>query len=172
MQAPTRIILSTLLAMLVSLLWISPEAGASGPSTITKGSSVAFEYTLTVEGGNEILDSNVGGPPLTYKHGAGEIIPGLEKAMEGMKVGESKHVVVAPEDAYGPVIEQAIIKVEKEKLPAEVRKAGSPVMLNTPDGRSLRGVVTEVGESEATVDFNHPLAGKTLVFDVKIVEIK
>ncbi|MEE9543316.1 MAG: FKBP-type peptidyl-prolyl cis-trans isomerase, partial [Thermodesulfobacteriota bacterium] len=84
--------------------------------TVTAGKDVSIEYTLTLEG-KEVVDSNVGGEPLVLTHGSGLIISGLEKALEGMKVGETKQVTVSPDEGYGPVNPEALQEVKKEDVP-------------------------------------------------------
>lgn len=139
--------------------------------SIAEGRTVSVEYTLTLQD-KKVLDTNKGGQPLTFVYGAKQIIPGLEKEMAGMKIGESKNVTVKPEEGYGPVIEQAIIEVDKDKLPDEAWQVGAHVQGQGPDGRVVRGQVTTLQEDKATVDFNHPLAGKTLYFEVKVLDIQ
>jgi FKBP-type peptidyl-prolyl cis-trans isomerase SlyD len=139
--------------------------------TITTGKTVSIEYTLTLEN-NEVVDTNVGSDPLTYVQGSSQIIPGLENDLEGMKVGDTKNVTVKPEDGYGPVIKEAIVEVKKEQLPAGACEVNAQVQAQGPDGQMLRGRVTELKDEIAIIDFNHPLAGKTLVFDVKILDIQ
>lgn len=139
--------------------------------TITAGKTVSIEYTLTLDN-EEVVDSNVGEDPLTYVQGSGQIIPGLETAMEGMKVGDTKQVTIKPEDGYGPVIPEAIVEVNKEQLPEAARHVDAMVQAHGPDGQVLQGRVTEIKEDKAVVDFNHPMAGKTLSFEVKVLNIQ
>ena len=139
--------------------------------TIAEGKTVSIEYTLTLED-KEVIDTNVGGQPLTYVHGSNQIIPGLEKAMLGMQVGDSRNVTVEPEEGYGHTIEEAIIEVEKEQLPPEVFKVGAQVQGQGQEGQVVRGQVTGIDGDTAVIDFNHPLAGKTLFFDIKVLDIK
>lgn len=140
-------------------------------SSIAKGKKVSFEYTLFLEN-QEKIAGNIGQEPLIYEHGAQEIIPGLERALEGMKSGDRKKITIKPEDGYGPLVNEAIVEVETAKLPRESRAAGAMVQLNMPDGEALEGLVTRVDGAKATVDFNHPLAGKTLYFDVKVLAVQ
>ena len=140
-------------------------------SAIQEGSFVSIEYTLTDESG-AVIDSNVGKEPLTYIQGAGQIVKGLEQELTGMKVGDQKKVSVKPEDGYGIPDQQAFQEVARETIPVEAQKAGSMLMTKGPDGRGMPIRVHEVKEKTVVVDFNHPLAGKTLKFDVKITDIK
>ncbi|HEX9143494.1 MAG TPA: FKBP-type peptidyl-prolyl cis-trans isomerase, partial [Candidatus Binatia bacterium] len=107
-----------------------------------------------------------------YVHGQGQIVPGLEKALTGMKMGEEKTVVVKPEEGYGPVNPQAFQEVPKENFPAEGFKVGMTLMAQGKDGVPIRIRVREIKDKTVVVDLNHPLAGKTLTFNVKISEIK
>lgn len=136
---------------------------------IKEGSKAKFDYTLTVDG--KVADTSAGRGPLEYTHGAGMIIPGLEKELAGMKVGEKKTVTVKPEEGYGPVREDAIKRVPKEAVSnAGDLKVGD--MVGASNGEhTFRAIVKEIGEKDITLDFNHPLAGKELVFDVEIKEI-
>jgi FKBP-type peptidyl-prolyl cis-trans isomerase SlyD len=141
------------------------------PMTVSDGKTISMEYTLTLEN-NEVLDTNVGGEPLSFTQGSHEIIPGLETALVGMKAGESKQVTVAPEQAYGEVNPQAIQEVPIDQIPPDARKVGVQLQGKDGQGRMVTPKVTEVKEQVVVLDFNHPLAGKTLYFDVKILDVK
>ncbi len=138
--------------------------------TITENTQVSIEYTLKLDDGTEI-DSNVNGDPLTFVHGSGQIIPGLEKELLGMKAEESKNVVVSPEDGYGESNPKALVQVEIDKIPDEARKVGAMLQGQSADGGSVYARVAEVSEKTVTLDHNHPLAGKTLHFDVKVLNV-
>jgi len=140
-------------------------------SVVQEGSFVSIEYTLTDDGG-KVIDTNVGKEPLTYIQGAGQIVKGLERELNGLKVGDQKKVAVKPEDGYGVPNENAFQEIPREKIPAEAEKAGTMLMSKAPDGRAVPIRVHEVKEKTVVVDFNHPLAGKTLNFEVKIKDIK
>jgi FKBP-type peptidyl-prolyl cis-trans isomerase SlyD len=151
---------------------IAPQAIAQDKVlTVAIGAQVSIEYTLKLDD-QSVFDTNVGAEPLIYEQGARQLVPGLEKALEGMKVGESKKVTVQPAEGYGAVQQEAILEIGKEKLPEEARQVGAQVQGRTSDGRMLRARVTEIKDATAILDFNHPLAGKTLHFDVKIVNIQ
>jgi FKBP-type peptidyl-prolyl cis-trans isomerase SlyD len=139
--------------------------------TIATGSKVSIEYSLTL-GDEQVVDSNVGGQPLQYTQGSGQIIPGLENALSGKKAGDSLTVTVSPDEGYGQVNEEAIIEVQTENLPLEARKVGMQVQGQTPDGQKVQAQVVEMRDQTAILDFNHPLAGKTLHFDVRIVDVQ
>lgn len=136
---------------------------------IQKGSTVKMHYTLTVEG--TVVDSSSGRDPLTYQQGGGQIISGLEKELEGLNAGDKKQVVVTPEEGYGQRQTDAIQKISKDAFEGTPDlKVGDKVQ-GQKGNVPIRAVVTEVHDQEVTLDFNHPLAGKTLNFDVEIVEV-
>lgn len=139
--------------------------------TIADGMLVTFEYTLKSDDGN-VIDTSEGGQPFVYTHGRSEVVPGLEAELSGLKVGDSKVVVVKPEQGYGPVNEQAIVEVPLDKIPEDAREVGRQLQGSGPDGQAVYPVVKEVKESVVILDFNHPLAGQTLHFDVNIVSIE
>ncbi|MBC2716239.1 MAG: peptidylprolyl isomerase [Desulfobacteraceae bacterium] len=138
---------------------------------IEKGKTVSCEYTLTLED-NEKIDTNVGAEPLTFTHGSNQIIPGLEDKMKGMKTGDCKKITVKPEDGYGLVITEAIIELSTEQVPENSRKVGAMLQTKSPDGQVIRGRITEIDGDKTVIDLNHPLAGKTLFFDVRVVDVK
>ena len=138
--------------------------------SVTSGSKVSIQYVLKVE--DKVVDSNLGGEPLEYTQGSQQIVPGLEKKMEGMEVGETKVVLVAPEEGYGALQEQAIVEVPSEQIPEEARKIGAMLQSQTPDGQVMQSRVTEIKDDVIVLDFNHPLAGKTLEFEVKVIGIE
>ena len=140
-------------------------------SAVSNGAEVSIEYTLKLDD-KSVFDTNVGAEPLTYVQGSRQIVPGLEKALEGMKAGESKQVTVQPEEGYGPVQKEAVMEIGKDKIPGEAQQVGAQVQGQTGDGRVVRARVAEVKDSTVVLDFNHPLAGKTLHFDVKVVNIQ
>ncbi|MFH1725367.1 MAG: peptidylprolyl isomerase [Elusimicrobiota bacterium] len=135
---------------------------------IQDGSAVKMLYTLTVEGA--IVDHS-GDEPLSFTKGQGEIIPGLDEQIAGMKAGDKKQVTVAPEKAYGPRNPEAIRPVPKSVFQDSGElEVGSMVGGESPAG-PFRAVASEVREDEIVIDLNHPLAGKTLQFDIEIVEV-
>jgi len=158
------------LATSYSLVLAEAQEGTL-PISISDGKTISMEYTLTLED-KKVLDTNVGGQPLNFTQGSHQIIPGLESALEGMKVGESKQVTVAPELGYGPINPQAVQEVPIENIPEEARKVGAQLQGKDAQGRIVNPRVAEVKEQVVVLDFNHPLAGKELFFDVKILDIQ
>ena len=140
-------------------------------SLVQDGSIVSIEYTLTGDDG-KVIDTSAGKEPLTYIHGAGQIVKGLEQELNGLKVGDQKKVSVKPEDGYGMPSEKAFQEIPREKVPAEAQKEGATLMMKSPDGRAIPIKIAQVKEKTVVVDFNHPLAGKTLHFDVKVKDIQ
>lgn len=135
------------------------------------GNTVSFHYTGTLDDGST-FDSSAGRDPLQFQMGANQIIPGLEKEMVGMAVGDRKKIRVAAEKAYGPHRPEAIQSVPRAQIPAEIElKPGLELQAQAPDGQPMQLKVVEVGETEVKLDANHPLAGEDLTFDVEIVAI-
>jgi FKBP-type peptidyl-prolyl cis-trans isomerase SlyD len=145
----------------------TPPAG----SPVQNGSTVSIEYTLKDDGG-QVLDSNKGGPPLVFVQGQRDIIAGLEREMLGLRTGDERQIVVKPEDAYGPVVPNAQAEVPKEAIPEEGRKIGTTLMARSGGGEARPVVVKEIKETTVVLDLNHPLAGKTLYFDVKVLDVQ
>lgn len=169
MQARALFYLATMAALLLSTRLIGETAETE--AQIREGSQVALEYTLSDEAGT-VIESNKGKQPMSYIHGKSQIIPGLEKELSGMKVGEEKKIQVKPEDGYGPINPDAFQEVPKDKLPPEALKVGTTLMAQGPRGQGIPVRVHEIKDTTVIMDFNHPMAGKTLSFDVKISEIK
>jgi FKBP-type peptidyl-prolyl cis-trans isomerase SlyD len=140
-------------------------------SNVQEGSIVSIEYTLTDDDG-KVIDTNVGKEPLTFIQGAGQIVSGLEKELQGLKPGDQKKVRVKPEDGYGMPSQEAFQEMPRDSVPAEAQKAGVALEARGADGRAIPIRIHEVKEKTVVVDFNHPLAGKTLNFDVKIKDIR
>ena len=140
---------------------------------IKKGDKIKVEYTGTLDDG-KVFDSSKHGEhshPLEFEVGSGQIIPGFDKAVVGMKKGEEKEIKLKPEEAYGMPNPKMVQKVPRDKFPAEKEpKPGMLIGLGTPDGKQIPAKIVEVNDKEITLDLNHPLAGKTLKFKIKIVE--
>jgi FKBP-type peptidyl-prolyl cis-trans isomerase SlyD len=158
-------------ALLLFSTHVTAQTAEITETRVREGSRVALEYTLSDESG-KVIESNRGKEPMSYIHGKGQIIPGLEKELSGMKVGEEKKVQVKPEDGYGPVNPEAFQEISKDKLPPEALKIGTMLMAQGPQGQGIPARVHEIKDNTVIMDFNHPMAGKTLSFDIKISEIK
>jgi len=135
----------------------------------TTGDVVRVHYRGTLADGTE-FDASEGREPLEFKLGDGVVIAGFEAAVKGLEVGQKRSVTIPPEEAYGPKNETLIQRVEADAF-AEDPYVGGHVDLVAPDGGRLPGVITAVDEDGVVLDFNHPLAGETLTFEVELVEI-
>ena len=146
------------------------QAG-KGDKVIQNGSVVSLEYALSDEKG-KVIESNKGKGPMSYTQGRGQLIPGLEKGLAGMKVGGTKNVKVKPEDGYGPTDPKAFQEIPKEKIAPEALKVGTMLMAKNAQGQGMPVRVHEIKQKTVVLNFNHPLAGKTLSFEVKVLDIK
>ena len=140
---------------------------AAAELTVAEGMVVSLEYTLTLPDRTSV-ESNVGQQPLVFTQGSGHLVPGMEKALVGMKAGETKHIEVPAELAYGVYNADDQIKVPKNMVPPTV-KVGD-VLTRPSDRKPLK--VLEITADTVIMDANHPLAGKDLVFDVKILKVE
>ncbi|MFE8598907.1 FKBP-type peptidyl-prolyl cis-trans isomerase [Archangium violaceum] len=139
---------------------------------IAKDSVVSIDYRLHL-GDEKIIDESEPGDPLVYLHGYEEIVPGLEKALEGKKAGESLKVVVEPKDGYGEYDPEGVEEVPREDFPPDMElEAGGIVSATDDDGDDVEFLVKEVRAKTVVIDFNDPMAGKTLHFDVTVREVR
>ena len=163
--------LLAVLMLLICFLNINTGEVRAEDMGIRSGSKVAFDYTLTVDG--QIADSSKTRGPLEYTQGDGKLIPGLTKQMEGMKAGDEKIITVKPEEGYGNPNPAAIKEVPSSTMPKGMElKAGMILQGNDKSGRTFPVRIIEIKKDTVVIDLNHPLAGKTLVFNVKIVSVK
>ena len=138
---------------------------------IEDGKKVTFDYTLTVDG--KTVDTTEGKNPMEYTQGQGQIIPGLEKEMAGMTSGEEKKIDLKAVDAYGEVNPEAVQEVPRSMFPSDLKlQAGMAIPLQDKEGRQFTAVLEEIRDEIAVLNFNHPLAGKDLSFDIKIVNVE
>jgi FKBP-type peptidyl-prolyl cis-trans isomerase SlyD len=144
---------------------------AKQEKVVKDGSVVSLQYSLSEEDG-KLIESNKGKDPLKYTHGSKQIVPGLEKELTGMKVGGEKRVKVKPEDAYGVVNAKAFQEIPKEQIPANGLKVGATLAAKGPQGQEIPVRVHEIKEKTVVLDLNHPMAGKTLLFDIKILDVQ
>ena len=139
---------------------------------IEKDKVVSFNYKLTLNTG-EVVDSSEGREPLAFLVGAGQIIPGLETEMMGMQVGDEKEVKVEPEQAYGEKDERLVQSISRTQVPDSVDlELGLVLRGQSESGEVVEGKVVDLKENEVEIDFNHPLAGEPLNFDIEIVDIR
>ena len=155
----------------ISLGRIIPEKRGE-KTVIKKGDKIKVQYTGTLQDGT-IFDKSKEGKPLEFTVGSGQIIPGFDKAVEGMKLNEEKKVTLKPENAYGKRDETAIREFPKNSLPENFKpEKGMMIRLQDQTGRPMPGTVTDINENSITVDLNHPLSGKDLTFNIKVVGIE
>ena len=139
--------------------------------TVKDGLVVAMEYTLTVD--SEVIDSSEGQEALEFLQGKGNIIPGLEREMLGMEIGDSKDVVVAPKDGYGELNEEAYMEIPANQFPENIPvEVGTELEVQDEEGQPAYARIEEIENNIALLNFNHPLAGKELSFAVKVVGIR
>lgn len=135
------------------------------------GDTVKVHYTGKLEDGT-VFDSSADRDPLEITIGSGSIIPRFEEAIVGMAPGESKTIEISADDAYGPHREEGVVVVDRNEFPPDLNpEVGQQLQIQQPDGQALVVAVTNVSESNVTLDGNHPLAGKDLTFDVELMTI-
>lgn len=139
---------------------------------IENGKMVSIQYSVKNKDTQEVIDQNIDGEPLEFLAGSSQIIAGLEKALEGMSVGEEKEVVVIPEEAYGEYRVDYLQEVPREQFEGIELKEGMTLFGHGEDGRSVQVTVKSFNDKSVMIDYNHPLAGQTLVFDVKVLDIR
>lgn len=163
-------------AVALSALFLYLSSGvlhAEEKQVITEGSKVSLEYTLALDSG-EVIGGNSGDgqEPLVYTQGNSEILPALEAELNGLAEGDQKQVTLEPGEAYGEVNPQAFQEVPLEQIPENARRPDQLLIMQDQQGNKQQIRVAEVREDSALLDLNHPLAGKTLHFDVKIVDVQ
>jgi FKBP-type peptidyl-prolyl cis-trans isomerase SlyD len=140
--------------------------------TVEDGMVVGMDYTLRLDDG-EVIDSSSDGDPMEFLQGEGQIISGLEQELYGMAVGDAKRVTVAPADGYGDEDPQAYETVPRDAFPPDLElTAGMQLHMRDQSGEVFTVYVVEVRDDGVLLDFNHPLAGETLYFDVKIATLR
>jgi FKBP-type peptidyl-prolyl cis-trans isomerase SlyD len=148
----------------------APVADASVP-VVGENMQVTLNYTLTVDG--NMVETTEGKEPLTYVHGRRQLIVGFEQGLNGLHVGDATELSIPPEQGYGTIDPSAVVEVQKNQLPTDVApEVGTVLRGVNPDGQSFRAKITEVKADTVVLDLNHPLAGKTLNFKIKVLDIK
>lgn len=149
----------------------TPLSTSTLTATAKEGDSVKVHYTGTLDDGS-VFDTSIGGAPLQFTIGEGQVIPGFEQGVLGMKLGESKTVKIPVDQAYGPYQESLVWTLDRDQLPEGMEpEVGLRLTLFQENGQIIPVTVIEVFESNVTVDANHPMAGKDLTFDIQLVEI-
>lgn len=148
------------------------DPGKRGKSIqmIQQGSKVSIEYTLTLDD-DSVVSTNVGEEPLVYEQGAGETLAALEEALAGLEVNDSKEVKLSPQQAFGEVDPARFEVVPPDRIPEDARKSGTLLTATDSQGQQTNLRVHEVHDDRIVLDLNHPLAGKAVTFDVRIVSI-
>lgn len=135
------------------------------------GDTVQVHYTGSL-GDGSVFDSSEGGSPLSFSVGSGQVIPGFDKAVMGMVIGEKKTFTIPADEAYGEHDPRMVQDVPRTELPPEMPlEIGMQLSASSPDGRELRLVITEISEETVRLDANHPLAGEDLTFAIELVAI-
>ncbi|MCP4581673.1 MAG: peptidylprolyl isomerase [candidate division Zixibacteria bacterium] len=132
---------------------------------------VKVHYTGKLEDGT-VFDSSIDREPLEFTLGENQVIPGFDQGVIGMAIGDSKTLNIPPENAYGPTREDMIVEIKKEQIPKDIEATvGSKLQIQQPDGQAIPVTIVGATDDTVTIDANHPLAGKTLVFEIELVEI-
>jgi len=138
---------------------------------ISDGTVVTLHYTLKVD--DEVMDTSQGREPIQFIQGKEQVIPGLEAELYGLSSGDSKKVVVEPEKGYGEVQPEAGLDVPKEEFPEEIPlEPGTELQLRNQNGEIINARIESIKQDNVHLDFNHPLAGKDLHFDVEVVDVR
>ena len=137
---------------------------------IENGKQVAIEYSVFLDD-NTKIDSNVGKDPLIFLFGADQILPALEESLSGLEVGDSREVTLPPEKAYGAVNPDAYKEVESKLIPEDLRFEGALLVVSDEQFGEMLIRVDSLKGDQVVLDFNHPLAGKTLKFDVRVIDV-
>jgi len=136
---------------------------------IEKGKKVTIHYTLTVEG--RVVDTTEGEQPLVFEHGSGQLIPGFEDSLSGLKTGDKKNFEVSPEEGYGPHNASAVEKIPRDAFKDETDLAAGKIITGQVGEQPFQATIIQLDDKEVTLDLNHPLAGKTLSFEVEILAV-
>lgn len=135
------------------------------------GDTVQIHYTGTLDSGEQ-FDSSVGGEPLEFTLGGGQVISGFDKGVTGMNVGDKKTVRIPSNEAYGEYDDALVIQMSREELPALNYEVGSELVMRQPSGRSIPVIVIDADDENIVLDANHPLAGEALTFELELVSIR
>ena len=140
--------------------------------SVTSNMVVGMEYVLRADGG-AVLEQSPQGEPLYYLHGHGSIVEGLEEALEGTQVGDTREVIVPPEKGYGTHRDELVLKAPRTQLPEDVNPLiGMTLSVETAEGHTLHCRITQITSEHVVLDANHELADKTLHFTVKVIEVR
>lgn len=138
---------------------------------IEAGKKVSIEFSVYSDDGM-LIDTNVGSEPLEFIHGQHEILPALEEFLIGHAVGDTKEITLTPEEAYGAIREEAYKIIPLESIPVDYRQVGSVLVIEDQEGRLYQVRVHQLSDPDAVVDLNHPLAGMTLTFRIRVLGVE
>ena len=162
-----KIIVFTILVSLFGVSIQNIEAAVA-----KKGDKVTLEYTGMLDDGTVFDASSNHDEPLQFEVGEGRVIPGFDKAVTGMKLGDEKKFTIPPAKAYGKPNPKLIKKVSRKEIPQDRKpEVGMRLVMGTPEGRQMQALITEVTPEYIILDLNHPLAGKALTFKIKVIKI-
>lgn len=157
--------------LIVTAVLVVGCGGDPGTRPAKNGDTVQVDYTGALIDGT-VFDSSIGLEPPEFVLGSGEFFPAFEKAVVGMKVGQTKTFVIKSNDAYGPYYEEKVLVVPRTLIPQDITPEVGMVLYQQADGETITAVITEVTEDTVTVDANHWLAGQDLVFEIQLLKIK
>ena len=160
-----------IMASTLVLNGIALHADENKATAIMTGKTVSIEYTLKLDDGTTVV-SNVGEKPLLYTHGEGQILPKLERELTGLQVNDTKKVSLAPADAFGAVDPKAFVTVPPDQVPEEAREVGSTLVIRDTSGSQQPVTVHEIKEDGVTLNLNHPLAGKQVIFEITVLAVE
>lgn len=151
---------------------VARQTDAQGSAAVVaSGKTVKVHYVVTADG--KMHESTRGIEPLQFTVGSKQVIPGFERGLLGMKAGEKKSFSVSPDEGYGQVYPNAVRTIPNDQIPPDAKpELGMTIYFNAPDGQEIPGRIVEVRTDAVVADFNYPLAGKTLFYDVEVLEVR
>ncbi len=159
-------------AVLTAVLLLAAQTALAEDKKVQKGDNVTVSYVGKLSDGTVFDSSEKHKTPLEFEVGSGQVIKGFDSAVMGMKVGEEKSFSIAPADAYGEVNKKLIQQVSRNEMPKDREpQEGMMLIVTTPNGQKARATITQVTAQYVTLDMNHPLAGKTLNFKIKLIKV-
>ncbi len=156
-------------ALFAFFLCVSCAAGADKVPIVAYGSTVTLRYVLTVD--RKVVNKTGAGETLTYVQGMRQIIPGLEEKLLNMKLGEKKHLTITPDKAYGMLDSEAFLNIPRKSIQRSSKLKVGSTLTAQYEGKPMQGTVMEMDKENVSLNLNHPLAGKTLEYDIEIVKI-
>jgi len=165
--------LSHIVLAVIFVLCVALTGCNSTPAVAKNGDTIQVDYTGKLADG-QVFDSSIGRAPLEFTLGQSQVIPGFEKAVLGMKVGEKKTVTIPADEAYGPYHDDWVIQLSRDRIKTDTEiTVGQVLNLTGADGQQFQFLVTNISDNgTVTLDANRPLAGKDLTFDIQLVKIK